>query len=141
MLRNICAVAWLMCVIVSARFLGTAKPSVEIHWEPILSVGVFPFFFGVVTILQKRMAGTKRLDWVPVLFRSVPKMFTLFYRVYFFGAWCMCAYPMIRNVAGRPEWPTFGISNQIGFLLIPSIFYLTCVGGYWSAAIESKNTR
>lgn len=140
-LRNSSAIAWFLCVILATRFIGSTEPSVEIRGELILFVGVFPFFFGVTAILQKRMTGVKRKDWVPILFRSTPKAFTLFYRAYFFAAWSICAYPVIRRIADKPEWPTFGISDQVSFLLIPSVFYLTCVGGYWSVAAESNDAR
>lgn len=135
-LRNVCFLCWVLCLAAAVPFVGATddkKPGIEV----ILFVGVFPLFLGAVLILQKRMAGVHTTNWVPVLFRGVPKGFVSFFQVFFFAVWLVCFYLMMRQLLQKPEWPAFGVNAQIGLVLIPSVFYLTSAGAYWSAAIEN----
>ena len=139
-LRDICFAGWFLCMTAATTFVGVPddkKPGVEM----LLFAGIFPFFFGAVIILQKRMKGAVMANWVPVLFRGVPREFTLFYQAFFYAVWFVCFYLMMRQILQKPEWPSLGISAQIGFVLIPSVFYITSAGAYWSAAIEGAEKK
>jgi hypothetical protein len=92
-------------------------------------------------ILQQRMQGAAARNWVPVLFRGVPKEFVLFYQTFFYAVWLGCFYLIMRDTLQKFEWPNFGISAQVGVVLIPSVFYITSAGAYWSAAIEGVEKK
>lgn len=137
LLRNVCVGGWLLCLATATRFVGApdfTKPGLEM----LLSVGIFPFFFGAVVILQKRMRGSPTRNWAPILFRGLPEQFRLFFQTFFFAVWLICLYLVLRQGLQKSEWPNFGISVQISFVLIPSVFYLASAGAYWSAAIEGE---
>lgn len=140
LLRNISAAGWLLCLAAATMFVGAPddkQPGIAM----LLFAGVFPFFFGAVVILQKRMRGSPTRNWVPILFRGLPKQFRLFYQTFFNAVWLICFYLMMRQALHKTQWPNFGISVQISFVLIPSVFYLTAAGAYWSAAIEGEEKR
>ena len=140
LLRNTCIAGWLLCLAAAATFVGATEdknPGIEI----LLFVGVFPLFFGAILIFQKRKKGTTMHNLVPVLFRGVPKEFTLFFQIFFFVAWLICSYLMMREMLQKPEWPNFGISGQISFVLMAAVFYLASAGAYWSAAIEGEEMK
>jgi hypothetical protein len=139
-LRTICFAGWFLCVITATTFVGAPddkKPGIEL----LLFAGIFPCFFGAMIILQQRMQGAAARNWVPVLFRGVPKEFVLFYQAFFYAVWLGCFYLTMRDTLQKSEWPNFGISAQIGFMLVPSVFYITSAGAYWSAALEAVEKK
>lgn len=98
----------------------------------VLFVGVFPFFFGAVRILVGRTKARLAKDWVPILFAGLPKWFSVAYRIYFFLVWLLALAAFAQAFRGQTGW--------IGFLfvLLPSVFYATCIGAYWSELRQRK---
>ncbi len=99
---------------------------------------VFPLFFGAMAILQKRKEGKYKMDWTKVLFKYLPSSAIQSFHVF---SWIIVLFIVWVMIANRRDYPTFGISEMIGFSLIPSMFFATCTMAYWSAKNESKHNK
>ena len=140
LLRNVCFACWLACLVAASRYFG-ARESSQPGFEMLLFLGVFPVFFGAILILKKRVAGSAVTNWVPILFRGLPRGFGVFYRAYFTAVWLLGMYLMLLPMFRLSALPDFGVNAQVVFALLPSVFYLTSAGAYWSAALEAAGAR
>ena len=124
--RNLSIIGFALCLLVGAVYT-TVGFDVETPWMAIIFVGMFPLFAWTCKIIEERKEKRFVFDWVPLLFRNLDSRFILIYKSYFFGVWLLCFYLM-----------TQGYGN-IGFFLIPSVFYLTSFFGLWSEIEKRKN--
>jgi len=90
-----------------------------------LVLGVFALWFGAISIAVRRTRGDRR-NSLKVLFRGLPRWFTWAFYCYFYIIWLGMLAGFVRLFQGR-----LGLIG-LGFLLLPSVFYLACVGVYWS---------
>jgi hypothetical protein len=139
-LRNICFAGWFLCMLAATTRVSDSNNQ-KLGAEMLLFIGIFPLFFGAVIILQKRMKDAVTKNWVPVLFRGVPRQFIPFYYAFFYAVWLVSFYLMMRENLQKLDWPSLGISSHIALMLIPSVFYITSAGAYWSAAIEATKKK
>ena len=129
----IATAGFVLCVVVAVFFfVGLAEMFAPVSL--VLFVGLFPLFYGAVRLLVRRTKGQMVKDWALVLFSGIPQWFSISHRVYFVLIWAGGLAALILNVVR-------GQRNWIGllFVLVPSVFYLTCVGAYWSAIREMEN--
>lgn len=121
--------AFLLCIIVTVSlFFGFTD--IFATATVVLFIGVFPLFIGVVLLLVKRLKSQELTNWMAFLFFGIPQWFITAYRIYFILIWIGGFGALIQEFRDKPSW------MALLFVLIPSVFYLTCVGGYWSIIRE-----
>jgi len=94
-----------------------------------LFLGVFPLWFGAFSVFVRRTRGDRRTAW-KVLFRGLPPWFTAAFYCYFYSIWLGMLAAFVQLFRGRPGWV------GLGFVLVPSVFYVACAGVYWSELRE-----
>ena len=99
----------------------------------LLFVGIFPLWFGAVSISVRRMRSERRTAW-KVLFRGLPSWFLPAFYCYFYVVALGMLAGFVQAFRGKPAW------IGLGFVLLPSVFYLVCIGAYWSEFRE-RTTR
>lgn len=97
----------------------------------LLLVGAIPLLYASIRVLVHRMNTQSNANFGSVFFDGIPPWFVTLYQV---GLAVTCAVginAMIQGVVKRhPDW--LGLL----FVLVPAVFYLTCIGVFWSAARE-----
>jgi hypothetical protein len=94
-----------------------------------LFLGIFPLWFGALSILVRRTKGDRRTAW-KVLFRRLPPWFVVAFYGYFYIITLGMLAGFVQQFRGKPSW------IGLAFVLLPSVFYLGCIGAYWSELRE-----
>jgi hypothetical protein len=123
--------AYLLCLVTATLpFIGFAELFAV---TAMLLFGlVFPLFLGAVLLLVGRSQGQMTMNWMPILFTGLPSWFSKVYRVYFLLVWLGGAAAFVQAFRHQPGW------IGLFFVLVPSVFFATCVGAYWSELRERQ---
>jgi hypothetical protein len=95
-----------------------------------LFFGIFPLWFGAVFVMTRRMKNQRGENPWKVLFRGLPRWFYPAFHCYFYVIVLGMLAGFIQAFRGKPGW------IGLAFVLIPSVFYLGCIGAYWSELRE-----
>jgi len=87
---------------------------------------VFPLYFGAVALGAGRAGTSQVMDFRNPLFTGLPRWFDVTYQLYFYSVGLVFLTVFVLEFTEHKG----GIG--LGFVLIPSAFYLACIGAYWS---------
>lgn len=92
----------------------------------VLFVGIFPLWFGALSVVLSRRRHPAEIVGLKVWFRGLPRWFVVLYVSYSYIVVLGLLAGFIQQFRGQQSWVA------LGFLLIPSVFYLGSAGIYWS---------
>ena len=135
LLRPALILSWvgfaLCLLIVPSLFLGSPEFLFSLLFG-IIFLGIFPLWFGAISVLLPRRRNNAQAFGPKIWFRGLPGWFPILYQTYFYIVILGFLAGFIQAFRGKPSWVA------LGFVFIPSVFYLGSAGIYWSELMEKR---